>query len=1155
MAWRISMIVGICTLLCGSAAMAQTAPKAEKVTISNIQKRIKEIEANLNPADATQQKTLEYLKEAAERLEIAQENSQKAKDYEQSLRQVGEQARLTAERLADLPKGPDPEIADVDDLAVLDKMVEQRTKQLDDTSDGLRERVARLEAESKLRRVRPEELVNEIAAVEDRFREIDEEIKSLDTSNDPRELLQARLIFLRARHQRAETEHRALLAEAAWYQSAEAAELLQLQRELGIRELSVKLAELEILKKEQAKRRGNEADERVRLAEQALQNVIPELKTLAEENLGFARERHDITDKLVDLDHRQKASNALLGELEKEFDRTQKMVNDVGLTDSIGLLLRQQRARLQNPRGMKSSLLHRNDVIREARMRLFQLDAEHAALIDLDSAIAKRAAELLVTGKRKTALAGLKQLLSDRRQLVNGLDADYTRYFQQLVDMDNVERRLLNLTTRYADYVDERVLWIRTGQTFGSEHVKKAATSMGWLTDPAAWQPVLEAVRMNMERTPLVWILATLLFLTWFCTRPVMQILLKRKGVVAKAAGCHDLAPTLQSLALTLAIACGWPLLLLFTGWQLDHTASQYPFVHAVAAGLIRAAVFALPLEILRIVCMRGGLGQEHFNWPERYVNTWRRHLTWFIPLGVVLIALIGMTESMANEQRLDTFGRFVFLTFAAVSTIFCRLTVRRIPAFAITDDSVDEPATEEDPWSERFWQFAPSLMLLASFVLLGLGWTGFFYTATQLMWRLQRTMWFLVGLLLLRATLRRWIALEQRRMAALQGVDPTEMSEPGRPQGGASTHGSLFSRWNWPDFRLNLTQIVTQMRSLLDTGLIALLVVGLWIVWADVTPALNILDQYVLWNTSVEVMALENDSQVGSPGKTVKQMLPVTAADLCLAMVVFFIAQLAGRNVPGLVEVVLHQHLAVDAGARFAVTCLVRYTIFVVGVCMAFAQIRIGWNNVQWLVAAASVGLGFGLQEIFANFVSGIILLFERPMRVGDVITVGDTTGKVSRIQIRATTILDGDRKELIVPNKEFITGKVLNWTLSDQVNRIAIRVIVGPHNDPARITRILLDVADKHPSLLKDPAPFATLDEINGNLTFVLRAFLPQLDGRLLIISELYTAIQSRFAEENIEMVQTRHEVFVRTDERESHPSPPPPHQPLSGVSLKGW
>ncbi|HEY0984246.1 hypothetical protein, partial [Schlesneria sp.] len=120
---------------------------------------------------------------------------------------------------------------------------------------------------------------------------------------------------------------------------------------------------------------------------------------------------------------------------------------------------------------------------------------------------------------------------------------------------------------------------------------------------------------------------------------------------------------------------------------------------------------------------------------------------------------------------------------------------------------------------------------------------------------------------------------------------------------------------------------------------------------------------------------------------------------------------------------------------------------------------------------------------------------------------------------------------------------------------NRIAIRVIVGPHNDPARITRILLDVAGKHPSLLKDPAPFATLDEINGNLTFVLRAFLPQLDGRLLIISELYTAIQSRFAEENIEMVQTRHEVFVRTDERESHPSPPPPHQPLSGVSLKGW
>ena len=1156
MAWRISIIIGICTGLCGTAAVAQTAPKSDVITINSIQKKIKSIEANLDPADPTQEKTLQYLKEAVERLEIAQENTDKALHFEQSLRQINDSLRATTERLEKLPKEADPSIADIDDINVLDRMVEQRTKQLDDANDGLRERLARLETESALRRVRPEELVNEIAAVEDRFREINDEIEALDSSGESRELFQAHLLFLRTRHQRAETELRALLAEAAWFQSPEAAELLRAQRELSSRELAVKLAELDILQAELAKRRESEADQRVRLAENAVAKAPEELKPIAEENLALAKERHDVTDKLQELEQRHDTTNNLLLELEKEFERTQKMVKDIGLTDSIGLLLRQQRAKLQNPRGMRSNLLHRNDIVREARMRLFQLDAEHVALIDLDAAATKRATELAAVGKRKSIAAGLKQLLSDRRHLVEGLDADYTRYFQQLVDMDNVERRLLNLTTKYADYVDERVLWIRTGQSFGREHLKKIALSTGWLTDPASWQSVVEALQRNVLRMPISWSFAGLAFLAWFCLRPVLMILLKRQGVIAADLGCRDLAPTLQTIALTLAIACGWLLLLLFVGWRLDNSASAIPFVHAVAAGLMRAAIFAFPLEVLRIVCLRGGLGQQHLDWPERYINTWRRNLTWFIPMGTILVALIGLTEGIGDEHRLDTFGRMLFLGFAAISTIFCRLAIRQIPAFPIMDEAAMASAAEDDPWSERFWKYAPTVMLLASFGLLGLGWTGYFYTAMQLMWRLQRTTWLLVGLLLLRATVQRWIALERRRMAVLQAEELQTITEAGRAPGNVGHNAFLFPRWTWPDFRLNLTQIVTQMRSLLDTGMIALVVAGIWIVWADVTPALNILDQKVLWNTSEEVLIPADDAQVAGAGNTVKRLMPVTLADLSLAILVFGIALIAGRNIPGLVEVILHEHLSVDAGARFAATCLVRYAIFVAGVCLAFAQIRVGWNNVQWLVAAASVGLGFGLQEIFANFVSGIILLFERPMRVGDVITVGDTTGTVSRIRFRATTIVDGDRKELIVPNKEFITGKLLNWTLSDQVNRFSIKVVVSPNNDPQQIRRILLDTAANHPSLLKDPAPTATLEEINGGLTFVLRAFLPKLDGRTNTINDLYSAIHSRFEAENIELPRPTHEVFVRTENHEPHSSsPPPPHQPLSGVPIKKW
>jgi len=247
----------------------------------------------------------------------------------------------------------------------------------------------------------------------------------------------------------------------------------------------------------------------------------------------------------------------------------------------------------------------------------------------------------------------------------------------------------------------------------------------------------------------------------------------------------------------------------------------------------------------------------------------------------------------------------------------------------------------------------------------------------------------------------------------------------------------------------------------------------------------------------------------------------PVTPADLGLAILIFAVSLAAIRNVPGLVQVLLLERLPLDVGARFAVTIIVRYVLLVVGIVVACAQINVGWANVQWLVAAASVGLGFGLQDIFANFVSGIILLFERPIRIGDVVTIGDTTGTVSQIRVRSTTIVDGDRKELVVPNKDFITGKLLNWTLSDRTNRIVIRVGVSYNCEAERVQRLLQDVVQNHPAVLKNPAPTVTLDEFGATaLIFVVRAFLPSLDDRRRSIHELHSTILSRFQAEGIEM-----------------------------------
>ncbi|WP_010586969.1 mechanosensitive ion channel domain-containing protein [Schlesneria paludicola] len=1155
MNWR-SILVCSISLVCSLQVLdAQTTKKSDALTIDALKETIKREKTSSEYPAAIRDEVIKYLEPAIERLEIADEHLAKAKGFESRVQVLSDALRATQKKLAESPTAADPSIAQVADLDELQHLVDLRVQQLDDLENGLRKQISELEEQAEQRRVRPEELVKEMTEVDDRLQEIEAERSELAASSDPPRVIWAHRIFLQARRQRAESERRAMQAESIWLQSNEASDLLQVQQELAAKSLALKTSELDVLQKELAKRRGDEADQRVQHAEKMLNKVGPELKLLAEENVTFAKEQRDVTVKLREIESGREATFAALDDLKKEFSRTQKMVADVGLTDSIGLLLRQQRAKLRNTRTMKANLARRTEVVREVRMRLFQLDADQAALLDLDAAVVKHTEEFELHKDDDLKAAGLRELLVEQRQLCKGLDADYNKYFKQLIELDNVERGLLDLTRNYADYVDERVLWIRTGPVFGRDHLAKTLPAFKWISDSKTWKPVLDTVSMDIYLNPVLWSAFAAFVCLWIVFGTVLKNALQRHGQLSSEIVCRDLTPTLKAVSLTMLMACCWPSLFLFCGWRLDHSLSTTPFVHALAQGLQRAATFLFPLEVLRVVCIRSGLGERHFDWPMNLVHRWRRNLNWFLPIGVVAIGLIGLVEGTSNEHRLDSFGRLVFLAFAALSAIFSLLTVRRVRTRVTTSEGV--AVSDTDLWSDRFWRFAPVFAIGACLGLLTLGVTGYFYTALQLTWRMQQTAWFVVGLILVRSVIRRWIALERRRMAVLQEEELQSLTEASHEPGNAGHNAFLFPRWNWPDFRLNLTQIVNQMRRLLDTGLITLAVIGMWIVWSDVTPALNIFDRVTLWQTTIqETRSVKDpkDPELPPVTQTVQRLKPVTAADLGLAALIVAIAVVAGRNIPGLVEVILLEHLSVDAGIRFAATCLVRYAIFITGVSCAFAQISIGWSNVQWLVAAASVGLGFGLQEIFGNFVSGIILLFERPMRVGDVITISDTTGTVSRIRFRATTIVDGDRKELIVPNKEFITGRLLNWTLSDRVNRVGVKVVVAQDNDPQRVRRLLLDIASQQPQLLKDPAPSAALEDLNGGLTFTVRGFLPSLEGRATTIHELCTTIHSRFKAEGIEMSWPTSEVFVHMEPHEAHaPIPSSPHQPPGGTPLK--
>jgi potassium efflux system protein len=291
----------------------------------------------------------------------------------------------------------------------------------------------------------------------------------------------------------------------------------------------------------------------------------------------------------------------------------------------------------------------------------------------------------------------------------------------------------------------------------------------------------------------------------------------------------------------------------------------------------------------------------------------------------------------------------------------------------------------------------------------------------------------------------------------------------------------------------------------------------GLWLIWEPVFPALGILQDVELWSYTGVI-----------DGTT--QTVPITLANIAVSVIVIAVTIIAVRNLPGLFEMILLNRLPMNPGARYAYSTITRYTLTAIGIVIALNTMGLRWSNLQWLVAALGVGLGFGLQEIVANFISGLIVLFERPFTVGDTVTVGDIHGTVTRIQIRATTILDWDRKELIVPNKEFITGRLINWSLSDSIIRIKVPVGIAYGSDTDLAEQLLLKAAQASPLVLKSPAPQVVFFSFGDNsLNFELRVFIRSIDDWIPMLHAMNRAIDKAFRQAGITIAFPQRDVHL--------------------------
>lgn len=445
------------------------------------------------------------------------------------------------------------------------------------------------------------------------------------------------------------------------------------------------------------------------------------------------------------------------------------------------------------------------------------------------------------------------------------------------------------------------------------------------------------------------------------------------------------------------------------------------------------------------------------------------------------------------------------------VALLFCIVIIA--PRFVRTEKSLSSTTT--DKRDRTIFKIVRILLQLVPVVLIALIALGYYYTALNLVTHIINTYIAWVVWSLVRHTIYRGVTVASRRLAYRRLQEKRQQKQQDSSDASASDDVVVITE---QEEGLDLNEVRSQLLRFADLFIWTALFAIFYYVWSDLVTVVSYLRDITLWQQT-------STTEAGVVTET------ISLFNLIVALIIVVITYILVRNIQGILEILLFSRVKLSQGTPYTITTLLTYILVAVGGAWAFSTLGMSWSKLQWLFAALSVGLGFGMQEIFANFVSGIILLFERPIRVGDTVTINDVTGTVAKIRIRAITMIDPDRKEVIVPNKSFVTGQVTNWALSNTVTRLVISVGVAYGSDLELVKRLLLQAANEQPSVLKDPEPRALFLTFGAStLDHELRVYVGQVSERNDTLDALNRRVNQLFAENNIDIAFNQLDIFIK-------------------------
>lgn len=978
--------------------------------------------------------------------------------------------------------------------------------------ESLKNNLERLDRDYKRQQSRPEQIRIDQRVIQDKLHDLKDQQHNLPSSGI--ESYKAQLAALHASEKALHAEMDALEMELSSHPPR--LQLLRARYDLAISEVASESAEAEILEKFAVTNRQSEAARFSKTLTDALlaaSNKAPLIRQVIRKNFGLGNEFRNISERIGSATTRRDEINREAKRLATESENSEKKIDLAGLSPTLAALMREQRRLLPSDAEidqLADTVGARSDKV---TLRQFEIEEDLKPFLDIDRKIEEKlvldTTTKLSKHQRMRVRVELELLFSEQKALLLKLNDTYSNYLHILGEIDYSKQQLSKISRRYSAFLDENLLWVRSSPPINLKFFWNLVTAARWIVSPQEWWETGTALLTAVQTHKLLVILFSVVFLGTLGARRTITTRLNDLSKLVHVVRNDRFRYTLDAIGYTVLRVTPLVITPYFVGWLLDSDISGPEFSKAVGSGLCAASIPLFLLQTFSHIFSQGGIAELHLKWTRQSVSVLGTQLNWLKFVVVPCIFVIIMTGRQSQTDYSDSLGRLALvILMVAISTALGKALQ---PTRGALSRFLASHSTSLFSRTRYLWY---SVIVIIPLVIAGFAAAGFLVSAVELQQKMVATIRIVFIAVFVHALSIRGLRLFNRKLALKKYREKRQAEMAEKPTGEAGESLPIVD----PD-EIDISTINIQSRRLLLIVVLITAFVGLWLLWENILPALAILNEWVLWHKSVIV-----------DGVTLTK--PVALSNLLTAILYIMVAVAAIRNLPGVMEILIMNRLSLETGSRYAMNQLISYCLIAATLVLVATELGGQWSQVQWLIAALGVGLGFGLQEIFANFVSGIILLFERPIRIGDTVTVGDITGTVTRIQIRATTITDWDRKDLVVPNKSFITDQVVNWTRTDNITRILIPIGIAYGSDTKLAHRVISETVRSHSLVLSDPE--ATVFFVgfgDSSLDFEIRLFVKDIANRLPLTHDLHMQLNQALNEVGIEIPFPQRDIHMKS------------------------